>query len=99
MKKLLPLTLLLVLTACSNPILSSSGNSDQSSSIEITSSSTSSSTSEISSSESSSSSSSVSSSSSSSSSSSIEVPPTPSELFDAFHELLGLKNSTLIDEE
>lgn len=97
MKKLLPLITLLVLTACSNPILSSSGNSDSSSSIEITSSVTSSSTNEISSSESSSSSSSVSS-SSSSSSSSIEVPPTPSELFDSFHELLGLKNSTLIDE-
>ena len=99
MKKLLPLISLLVLTACSNPILSSSGNSDSFSSSESTSSVVSSSTSEISFSESSSSSSSVSSSSSSSSSSSIEVPPTPSELFDAFHELLGLKNSTLIDEE
>ena len=99
MKKLLPLISLLVLTACSNPILSSSGNSDSFSSSESTSSVVSSSTSETSSSESSSSSSSVSSSSSSSSSSSIEVPPTPSELFDAFHELLGLKNSTLIDEE
>ena len=98
MKKLLPLISLLVLTACSNPILSSSGNSDSSSSFEITSSVVSSSTSEISSSESSSSSSSVSSSSSSSSSSSVEVPPTPTELFDLFHEKLGLKNSTLIDE-
>lgn len=99
MRKLLPLISLLVLTACSNPVLSSSGNSDSFSSSESTSSVVSSSTSEISSSESSSSSSSVSSSSSSSSSSSVEVPPTPSELFDAFHELLGLKNSTLIDEE
>lgn len=99
MKKLLPLISLLVLTACSKPILSSSGNSDSFSSSESTSSVVSSSTSEISSSESSSSSSSVSSSSSSSSSSSVEVPPTPSELFDSFHELLGLKNSTLIDEE
>lgn len=99
MKKLLPLISLLVLTACSNSILSSSGNSDSFSSSESTSSVVSSSTSEISSSESSSSSSSVSSSSSSSSSSSVEVPPTPSELFDTFHELLGLKNSTLIDEE
>lgn len=99
MKKLLPLISLLVLTACSNSILSSSGNSDSFSSSESTSSVVNSSTSEISSSESSSSSSSVSSSSSSSSSSSVEVPPTPSELFDAFHELLGLKNSTLIDEE
>lgn len=95
MKKLLPLIPLLVLTACSNPILSSSGNSDSSSSIEITSSVTSSSSSESTSSEVSSSSSA---SSFSSSSSSIEVPPTPSELFDSFHELLGLKNSTLIDE-
>ncbi len=99
MKKLLPLISLLVLTACSNSILSSSGNSDSFSSNESTSSVVSSSTSEISSSESFSSSSSVSSSSSSSSSSSIEVPPTPSELFDTFHELLRLKNSTLIDEE
>ena len=99
MKKLLPLISLLVLTACSNSVLSSSGNSDSFSSSESTSSVVSSSTSEISSSESSSSSSSVSSSSSSSSSSSVEVPPTPSELFDSFHELLGLKNSTLIDEE
>lgn len=98
MKKLLPLISLLVLTACSNSVLSSSGNSDSFSSSESTSSVVSSSTSEISSSESSSSSSSVSSSSSSSSSSSIEVPPTPSELFDSFHELLALKNSTLIDE-
>lgn len=112
MKKLLPLITLLVLTACSNPILSSSGNSDSSSSIEITSSVASTSASETTSSEISSfssssslsssapsSSSSVpSSSSSSSSSSSIEVPPTPSELFDLFHEKLGLKNSTLIDE-
>ena len=95
MKKLLPLIPLLVLTACSNPILSSSGNSDSSSSIEITSSVPSSSSSESTSSEVSSSSSA---SSFSSSSSSIEVPPTPSELFDSFHELLGLKNSTLIDE-
>lgn len=95
MKKLLPLISLLVLTACSNSILSSSGNSDSSSSIEITSSETSSSSSESTPSEVSSSSSA---SSFSSSSSSIEVPPTPSELFDAFHELLGLKNSTLIDE-
>lgn len=95
MKKLLPLISLLVLTACSNPVLSSSGNSDSSSSIEITSSETSSSSSESTPSEVSSSSSA---SSFSSSSSSIEVPPTPSELFDAFHELLGLKNSTLIDE-
>lgn len=95
MKKLLPLIPLLVLTACSNPILSSSGNSDSSSSIEITSSVTSSSSSESTSSEVSSSSSA---SSFSSSSSSIEVPPTPSELFDSFHELLALKNSTLIDE-
>ncbi len=111
MKKLLPLISLLVLTACSNSILSSSGNSDSSSSSEVTSSVTSSSASEITSSEmsSSSSSSSLSSSasssssipstsSSSSSSSSIEVPPTPSELFDLFHEKLALKNSTLIDE-
>jgi hypothetical protein len=98
MKKLLPLISLLVLTACSNSILSSSGNSDSFSSNESTSSVVSSSTSEISSSESSSSSGSVSSSSSTSSSSSVEVPPTPSELFDAFHELLGLKNATLIDE-
>ncbi|MBP3732868.1 MAG: hypothetical protein J6I84_06455 [Bacilli bacterium] len=112
MKKLLPLIPLLVLTACSNPILSSSGNSDSSSSSEVTSSvaststsettsseiSSSSSSSSLSSSTSSSSSSVPSSSSSSSSSSSIEVPPTPSELFDSFHELLGLKNSTLIDE-
>lgn len=95
MKKLLPLISLLVLTACSNPVLSSSGNSDSSSSIEITSSETSSSSSESTSSEVSSSSSA---SSFSSSSSSIEVPPTPSELFDAFHEKLGLMNSTLIDE-
>lgn len=95
MKKLLPLISLLVLTACSNSILSSSGNSDSFSSNESTSSVVSSSTSEISSSESSSSSGA---SSFSSSSSSIEVPPTPSELFDAFHELLGLMNSTLIDE-
>lgn len=95
MKKLLPLISLLVLTACSNPVLSSSGNSDSSSSIEITSSVTSSSSSESTSSEVSSSSSA---SSFSSSSSSIEVPPTPSELFDSFHEKLGLKNSTLIDE-
>lgn len=98
MRKLLPLISLLVLTACSNSTLSSSGNSDSFSSSESTSSVVSSSTSEISSSESSSSSSSVSSSSSSSSSSSVEVPPTPSELFDSFHELLALKNSTLIDE-
>lgn len=99
MKKLLPLLSLLVLTACSNPVLSSSGNSDSSSSIEITSSITSSSSSESTSSEVSSSGSSVPSSSSfSSSSSSIEVPPTPSELFDSFHEKLALKNSTLIDE-
>ena len=98
MKKLLPLISLLVLTACSNPVLSSSGNSGLSSSSEVTSSVTSSSSSESTSSEVSSSSSSVSSSSSSSSSSSIEEPPTPSELFDAFHEKLGLKNSTLIDE-
>lgn len=95
MKKLLPLISLLVLTACSNSILSSSGNSDSFSSNESTSSVVSSSTSEISSSESSSSSGA---SSFSSSSSSIEVPPTPSELFDAFHEKLGLMNSTLIDE-
>ena len=112
MKKLLPLIPLLVLTACSNPILSSSGNSDSSSSSEVTSSVTSASASETTSSEISSSSSSSSlsssvssssssvpsSSSSSSSSSSIEVPPTPSELFDSFHEKLALKNSTLIDE-
>lgn len=95
MKKLLPLISLLVLTACSNSILSSSGNSDSFSSNESTSSVVSSSTSEISSSESSSSSGA---SSFSSSSSSIEVPPTPSELFDLFHEKLGLMNSTLIDE-
>ena len=95
MRKLLPLISLLVLTACSNPILSSSGNSDSSSSIEIISSVTSSSTSESTSSEVSSSSSA---SSFSTSSSSIEVPPTPSELFDSFHEKLALKNSTLIDE-
>lgn len=95
MKKLLPLISLLVLTACSNPVLSSSGNSDSSSSIEITSSETSSSSSESTPSEVSSSSSA---SSFSSSSSSIEVPPTPSELFDLFHEKLGLMNSTLIDE-
>ena len=112
MKKLLPLTLLLVLTACSNPVLSSSGNSVSSSSSETTSivssssssESTSSSESSSSGSSSSSSSSSASSSSSSSSfsssssSSSIEVPPTPSELFDLFHANLALKNSTLIDE-
>lgn len=100
MRKLLPLISLLVLTACSNPVLSSSGNSDQSSSIESTSSMNSASSSESTSSEvsSSSSASSFSSSSSSSSSSSIEVPPTPSELFDSFHEKLALKNSTLIDE-
>ena len=95
MKKLLPLISLLVLTACSNLTLSSSGNSDSSSSSEVTSSATSSSASESTSSEVSSSSSA---SSFSSSSSSIEVPPTPSELYDAFHEKLGLKNSTLIDE-
>jgi hypothetical protein len=95
MKKLLPLISLLVLTACSNPVLSSSGNSDSFSSSESTSSVVSSSTSEISSSEVSSSSSA---SSFSSFSSSIEVPPTPSELFDSFHEKLALKNSTLIDE-
>lgn len=107
MKKLLPLIALLVLTACSNSPLSSSGNSDSSSSSETTSSVSSLSSSESSSSsEASSSSSSISisssvasSSSSSSSSSSIEVPPTPSELFDLFHANLGLKNSTLIDEE
>ena len=112
MKKLLPLISLLVLTACSNPILSSSDNSGSSSSSEVASSATSSSTSETTSSETSSSSSSSSlisssssssnsvpsSSSSSSSSSSIEVPPTPSELFDSFHSALALKNSTLIDE-
>ena len=112
MKKLLSLISLLVLTACSNPILSSSGNSDSSSSSEVTSSvaststsettsseiSSSSSSSSLSSSASSSSSSVPSSSSSSSSSSSIEVPPTPGELFDSFHEKLALKNSTLIDE-
>ena len=98
MKKLLPLTLLLVLTACSNPILSSSGNSDQSSSIESTSSMNSTSSSDSTLSKTSSSSDSISSSSSSSSNSSIEVPPTPSELFDSFHEKLALKNSTLIDE-
>ena len=84
-----------MLTACSNPVLSSSGNSGLSSSSEVTSSVTSSSSSESTSSEVSSSSSA---SSFSSSSSYIEVPPTPSELFDSFHELLGLKNSTLIDE-
>ena len=95
MKKLLPLISLLVLTACSNSILSSSGNSDQSSSIESTSSMNSTSSSDSTLSKTSSSSSSI---SSSSSSSSIEVPPTPSELFDSFHELLALKNSTLIDE-
>ena len=95
MKKLLPLISLLVLTACSNSILSSSGNSDQSSSIESTSSMNSTSSSDSTLSKTSSSSSSI---SSSSSSSSIEVPPTPSELFDSFHEKLGLKNSTLIDE-
>lgn len=95
MKKLLPLISLLVLTACSNPVLSSSGNSDQSSSIESTSSMNSISSSDSTLSKTSSSSSSI---SSSSSSSSIEVPPTPSELFDSFHELLALKNSTLIDE-
>ena len=95
MKKLLPLISLLVLTACSNPVLSSSGNSDQSSSIESTSSMNSTSSSDSTLSKTSSSSSSI---SSSSSSSSIEVPPTPSELFDSFHELLALKNSTLIDE-
>ena len=113
MKKLLPLISLLVLTACSNPILSSSGNSDSSSSSENTSSATSTSTSESTSNEvssvssssslsssSSSASSSVSSSysSSSSSSGSTVVPPTPSELFDLFHSELALKNSTLIDE-
>ena len=96
MKKLLPLISLLVLTACSNSVLSSSGNSDQSSSIESTSSMNSTSSGDSTLSKTSSSSSSI---SSSSSSSSIEVPPTPSELFDEFHELLGLKNSTLIDEE
>lgn len=95
MKKLLPLISLLVLTACSNSILSSSGNSDSSSSIESTSSMNSTSSSDSTLSKTSSSSSSI---SSSSSSSSIEVPPTPSELFDSFHEKLGLKNSTLIDE-
>ncbi len=95
MKKLLPLISLLVLTACSNPILSSSGNSDQSSSIESTSSMNSTSSSDSTLSKTSSSSSST---SSSSSNSSIEVPPTPSELFDSFHEKLALKNSTLIDE-
>lgn len=95
MKKLLPLISLLVLTACSNLTLSSSGNSDSSSSSEVTSSVTSSSASESTSSEVSSSSSA---SSFSTSSSSIEVPPTPSELFDSFHEKLALKNSTLIDE-
>ena len=106
MKKLLPLISLLALTACSNPILSSSGNSGSSSSSEVISSATSSSTSETSissslsslSSSASSASSSVPSSSSSSSSSSIEVPPTPSELFDSFHSALALKNSALIDE-
>ena len=106
MKKLLPLITLLVLTACSNPTLSSSGNSDSSSSSETTSSVSSLSSSEsTSSSETSSSSSSINTSSSvsnssnsSSSSSSIEVPPTPSELFDRFHANLALKNSTLIDE-
>lgn len=95
MRKLLPLISLLVLTACSNPILSSSGNSDQSSSIESTSSMNSTSSSDSTLSKTSSSSSSI---SSLSSSSSIEVPPTPSELFDSFHEKLALKNSTLIDE-
>lgn len=95
MKKLLPLISLLILTACSNPVLSSSGNSDQSSSIESTSSMNSTSSGDSTLSKTSSSSSSI---SSSSSSSSIEVPPTPSELFDSFHELLALKNSTLIDE-
>jgi len=95
MKKLLPLISLLVLTACSNSILSSSGNSDPSSSIESTSSMNSTFSSDSTLSKTSSSSSSI---SSSSSSSSIEVPPTPSELFDSFHEKLALKNSTLIDE-
>ena len=104
MKKLLPIIALLTLTACSNISLSSSGNSVSSSSSESTSSVTSTSSSDSTSSEtssssvSSSSSSSISSSSSSSISSSIEVPPTPSELFDSFHEKLALKNSTLIDE-
>ena len=113
MRKLFPLISLLVLTACSNPILSSSGNSDSSSSSEVTSSVASTSTSESTSSEvssassssslsssssSASSSASNSSSSSSSSSSSTVVPPTPSELFDLFHSELALKNSTLIDE-
>lgn len=111
MKKLLPLISLLVLTACSNPILSSSGNSGSSSesTISVTSTSTSESTlneassssssSSLSSSSSSiSSSASSSSSSSSSSNSSTVVPPTPSELFDSFHSELALKNSTLIDE-
>ena len=95
MKKLLPLISLLVLTACSNSVLSSSGNSDSFSSSESTSSMNSTSSSDSTLSKTSSSSSSI---SSSSSSSSIEVPPTPSELFDSFHELLALKNSTLIDE-
>ena len=95
MKKLLPLISLLVLTACSNPILSSSGNSDSFSSSESTSSMNSTSSGDSTLSKTSSSSSSI---SSSSSSSSIEVPPTPSELFDSFHEKLALKNSTLIDE-
>ena len=107
MKKLLPIIALMTLTACSSPTLSSSSEYSSSESsiatstseISSTSSSESSSTSSITSSiTSSSSTSSISSSSSSSSSSSVIVPPTPSEIFESFHEKLALKNSTLVDE-
>ena len=98
----------MTLTACSSPALSSSSEYSSSESSAVTSTSEISSTSSssesssassiTSSSASSSTSSSVSSSSSSSSSSSVIVPPTPSEIFESFHEKLALKNSTLFDE-